>query len=50
MLKISAQVEWLECSIPAKGKLYYRISMDVMIIPPMTSLTLKETEKSYGRA
>ena len=36
---------------PARVKLYSIYSMDNMIIPPMTYLTLKETEKSlmFGR-
>ena len=35
--------------IPAEVKLYSVYWMDVMIIPPMPCLTLKETEKSDGQ-
>ena len=53
---VSALVEWLEYPtlvgdglgvIPARVKLYYECSMDVMIIPPVTCLTLNESVKSW---
>ena len=52
--KVSALIEWLASptpelegpgSIPTRVKLYSVYSMDVMIIPPMTCMTLKETVK-----